>query len=130
MISQFTVHTNNCVCHKIRSLFKLRGMYNFGSGVEKSEKNSLYNNKWQQSLIIQQIYDQSNLAKEMYAKQYCPNSIWSPFAGPEKVLGEKCKLLDFMAQIILLKINCTFFFTPNYMNCFGSSQMNKLYKFW
>jgi hypothetical protein len=38
MISQFTVHTNNCVCHKIRSLFGLRGMYNFGSGVEKSEK--------------------------------------------------------------------------------------------
>ena len=29
----FSANTINCVCHSIRSMFRVLGMYNFGSGI-------------------------------------------------------------------------------------------------
>ena len=30
----FSAHTINCVCHSIRSMFRVLGMYNFGQGAK------------------------------------------------------------------------------------------------
>ena len=30
----FTAHTFNCVCHCIRAMFRVLGMYNFGSNMK------------------------------------------------------------------------------------------------
>ena len=35
MISHLTAHTIDCVCHSIRSMFKVLGMYNFAPGFKK-----------------------------------------------------------------------------------------------
>jgi hypothetical protein len=34
----FSAHTINCVCHSIRSMFKVLGVYNFDENVKKKEK--------------------------------------------------------------------------------------------
>ena len=37
MISHFTAHTINCVCHSIRSMFSILRMYNFGPCYKNKE---------------------------------------------------------------------------------------------
>ena len=39
MIQNFTAHTINCVCHSIRSMFRVLGMYNFDRTFSKFKVN-------------------------------------------------------------------------------------------
>ena len=39
MIYHFTAHTINCVCHSIRSMLRVLGMYNFGSAIPTGIQN-------------------------------------------------------------------------------------------
>ena len=32
----FTAHTINCVCHSIRTMFRVLGIYNFGSALKRT----------------------------------------------------------------------------------------------
>ena len=34
MIYNFTAHTINCVCHMIKSMFRVLGMYNFDTNLD------------------------------------------------------------------------------------------------
>ena len=39
----FTAHTLNCVCHSIRSMFRVLGVYNFGWMVNQGNISTLLN---------------------------------------------------------------------------------------
>ena len=45
MIKHFNAHTIDCVCHTIRSMFRVLGIYNFGMGQGISLKSER-NNQW------------------------------------------------------------------------------------
>ena len=39
MIIYFTAHTIKCVCHRIRSIFGVLGLYNFGQNLKNFDTN-------------------------------------------------------------------------------------------
>ena len=53
-ILTFSAHTINCVCHSIRLMFRVLGIYNFGSSSNCSSSivQSLYVNSYEISLVF------------------------------------------------------------------------------
>ena len=43
----FSAHTIKCVCHSIRSIFRVLGIYNFGKGLEKKRQWHLIHIQWE-----------------------------------------------------------------------------------
>ena len=58
----FSAHTINCVCHNIRSMFRVLGIYNFGLCPDKSGK------------------DENEKAVVVYIFPFFPYTIWTQFA--------------------------------------------------
>ena len=46
MIYNFTAHTINCVCHIIRSMFRVLGLYNIGLNLNKQLTLTIYVLSW------------------------------------------------------------------------------------
>ena len=61
----FSAHTINCVCHSIRSMFRLLGIYNFGkiqdriktTGLSRLKKVEGMNFVFPDYTVIRMIYD-------------------------------------------------------------------------